>query len=297
MDEHREQMQREWDRRRELERQRDERWARYYGVPKTQRLSFFDLPRELRDLVYHHLWRLLKPCICQGFPESELVLQLRYEGHYDISSTHGEREDWPGTSSRFPIAIIASKQFLYEALEQYLRKAEWYFYGSNFYSHNLPKMSYLAPLDITCKMPQRLTVDAGNLSAVEEPRPTRPIGLFGKKDIEKTAEVLRKWQMGDSKYRIQCLRVFGHTYGMPSSLVGPWVQAPHVARNLWKFFEGIDIPRFQVDVVCESGMRCQSYIVTGRGEGEQLQVEMTEDWRRRRDNVASPFRYFRVDSA
>jgi hypothetical protein len=146
-------------------------------------------------------------------------------------------------------------------------------------------------------MPQRLTVDAANLSHLVEPCPSHPTGQFYKDSIEKTAEALRKLQMGDSESQIQCLRVFGHTYDMSSSLVGQWVQAPHVARNLWRFFEGIEIPQFMVDINCESGMRCQSYIVTGRGEGEQLQVEMMEDWRRRRNNVASPFRYFRVDSA
>lgn len=298
----REQMRRSFERRKELERLRDERWAHYYSDPKPQTLSFFALPRELRDQVYHHLWRLLKPCVFQSVPhgDSQLLLELRYEGHYDISSMHGQREDWPGTSSRFPSAILASKPFLHEALEQYLRKAEWYVYRP-YYSRTAKSWDFASLGIATAKTPHRLTVDAANLSHLYEPRPSHPTGDFHRDAIEETAQLLRNWQSAhrgeDSEPRIRCLRVFGHTYDMPSSLVGQWAQAPHVARNLWRFFEGIEIPRFQVDMHCESGLRFQSYVVTGRGESEELRVKMVEEWRRRRDSVAEPFRYWRVDGA
>jgi hypothetical protein len=92
---------------------------------------FFDLPRELRDLIYHQLWRsssILLNCTTRFV---DFDVNLRYEGSYQVDVTDrtrkrfgcdaGHQDDW-----RFPPGLWASKQLLQEALAQYGSRAEWF---------------------------------------------------------------------------------------------------------------------------------------------------------------------------
>jgi hypothetical protein len=96
--------------------------------------NFFDLPREIRDLIYHEFWRSnpALPNFSQRFPDSN-DFYLRYEGsyqavwcerecgddHYRICGDANEKQ-------KLPLYFLANKQLLLEALEQSLRRAEWF---------------------------------------------------------------------------------------------------------------------------------------------------------------------------
>jgi hypothetical protein len=117
-------------------------------------------------------------------------VELRYEGHYQISTRTGLIEDSTGMlRGHLPVALIASKYFLTEALEQYLRNAEWfcdgYIYDQNLSAYQ-SSIQRLAQLGIMYKMPQNLSAYAGNLSYHKEP-PWHQ-GSWHKGSFERTAE-------------------------------------------------------------------------------------------------------------
>jgi hypothetical protein len=97
--------------------------------------NFLDLPREIRDLIYHEFWRSnpALPNFSQRFLDPDQSMYLRYEGSYEASAfsptcdhDHHVICSDPNEQHEFPLCFLASKQLLSEALEQFLRRAEWF---------------------------------------------------------------------------------------------------------------------------------------------------------------------------
>jgi hypothetical protein len=80
-------------------------------------LEFFDLPRELRDFVYHYLWED-HPDITT--PYSNRRTELRYDQSINKCHTKTYLHNNP-----FPPWLLASKAFLYEATAAFNERAEW----------------------------------------------------------------------------------------------------------------------------------------------------------------------------
>lgn len=98
--------------------------------------TFFSLPRELRDLIYHHLWRCNPALQNSSSRFSTVCLQLRYDGRYSIEP---QKTSWGYENGvndnienrRLPLGLAANKQLLHEALEQFLSRAEWFWDEDN----------------------------------------------------------------------------------------------------------------------------------------------------------------------
>jgi hypothetical protein len=97
----------------------------------TQDSPFLNLPREIRDLIYHHYWTLhphLSASRAQAL--NAFSMRLHYEGRNSADNPDTRPIYWnmPRVKEKTscPSLGLSSKQILYEALEQYERRAEWY---------------------------------------------------------------------------------------------------------------------------------------------------------------------------
>jgi len=86
--------------------------------------TFLRLPREIRDLVYHEIWRTKLPFTITN-QNSEFMVE------YEIPSIEGFQVTLPGLETRsrkwaYPAPwFLANKQILKEAIEQFQHKAKW----------------------------------------------------------------------------------------------------------------------------------------------------------------------------
>ncbi|KAF2825093.1 hypothetical protein CC86DRAFT_407331 [Ophiobolus disseminans] len=97
----------------------------------TNSFKFFALPRELRNLIYHHYWAA-NPALQPSSPRfSTTWLHLRYEGRYTVEpqpKSWGYESGVNNTAEErtLPLGLAANKQLLHEALEQFHSRAEWF---------------------------------------------------------------------------------------------------------------------------------------------------------------------------
>ncbi|KAH6629774.1 hypothetical protein C7974DRAFT_454694 [Boeremia exigua] len=77
--------------------------------------SWGDLPRELRDMVYPHLWEGIAPVR----PATGYSRRDAFEVHY------GQFKHYDGRMSGLPRWLLTSKQILREGLEQFNKHATW----------------------------------------------------------------------------------------------------------------------------------------------------------------------------
>lgn len=93
------------------------------NIVKKRPLPFLELPREIRDIVYHEIWRFKAPF--QIFYRGTLyavkyeALSPKIETVTPLQRTRARR-----SKPRNPW-ILANKQVLNEAIEQFQRKAIW----------------------------------------------------------------------------------------------------------------------------------------------------------------------------
>lgn len=89
--------------------------------------SFFDLPRELRDLIYRYVWCLnpeLKKPSTRFSSVPSATMYLRYQSHHVFDIEVTDESGDADTSGKFPPGLAASKQLLNEALDQFFSRAE-----------------------------------------------------------------------------------------------------------------------------------------------------------------------------
>jgi hypothetical protein len=85
----------------------------------TQNISFFDLPREIRDQIYHHYWTANPKHVALRTPSHPFTVRLNYAKRPEIT-----REFYVETQR--PLTwLLANKQLQHEALEHYITRAEW----------------------------------------------------------------------------------------------------------------------------------------------------------------------------
>jgi len=105
--------------------------------------NFFDLPLELRDVIYDQLWRL-HPVLLNNNSRFADV-HLCYEGSYQVPMDRTSVMICALAAlnnRKFPPGLWASKKILQEALDQFARRAEW------FWCENpeIPKQTWLSTL-------------------------------------------------------------------------------------------------------------------------------------------------------
>lgn len=113
--------------------------------------SFFSLPRELRDKIYHHIF-LLDPYLIGAFYKDQYYVPTHYtiRGGAVAGSAHISTPTW----------LLASKTLMREALAQYTLHASWvhdvslYMELDSYRSHRLP---------LHAAAIKRLDLDAGFL--------------------------------------------------------------------------------------------------------------------------------------
>ncbi|KAF2832215.1 hypothetical protein CC86DRAFT_377419 [Ophiobolus disseminans] len=105
-------------------------------VSEPPRTSFFDLPRELRDQIYHEAWGSTKPKFAVALPENPYsqIAKVWYGQREWLSSGHS-LDDKPPERKRgrrdrlWCFWFLGSKQLCVEALQQFQRGATWTFIG------------------------------------------------------------------------------------------------------------------------------------------------------------------------
>lgn len=81
--------------------------------------SFFDLPRELRDMVYHFLWYEH-----EGMAVPYLGQRAKVE-YLDTTSAAVKRRGFVGLRCRLPKWLCISKTFHNEVVDAFIERAEW----------------------------------------------------------------------------------------------------------------------------------------------------------------------------
>jgi hypothetical protein len=98
-------------------------------VYQTQDSPFFNLPREVRDLIYHHYWTE-HACLSASrvSDTNPSCMRPHYEGRnaQDDPKIRKPSFRWQSYRMCCPSLLLVSKQVIHEALEQYVRRAEWY---------------------------------------------------------------------------------------------------------------------------------------------------------------------------
>lgn len=100
--------------------------------PAAGSTILFKLPRELRDKIYHELWR-----------DGPLIKQRYGRVKYDITYTLLDHSQWPVTSNKHPW-LLTNKQTLHEGIEQLHTRSIWHM----FYHHErkTKRVNYIFPL-------------------------------------------------------------------------------------------------------------------------------------------------------
>src|SRR5690348_4613362 len=81
-------------------------------------ISFFGLPREIRDLIYDYYWMInpIPPLTFRPLPGYDL--EIRYSVHQGTRMSNIQEDKNPRPP---PLWLLASKQLLHEGIHQFLR--------------------------------------------------------------------------------------------------------------------------------------------------------------------------------
>jgi hypothetical protein len=101
---------------------------------EKEAVSFFGLPRELRDMIYDKLWQTTpRLYIPKHRKDNSSTFDLRYGGGKYMSS-----KDLAPYAEGLPMWLLCSKTLLNEGKEQLIRKASWHItlsHGGRKYEH------------------------------------------------------------------------------------------------------------------------------------------------------------------
>ncbi|KAF2877822.1 hypothetical protein BDV95DRAFT_613513 [Massariosphaeria phaeospora] len=94
--------------------------AKKHPLATTQSSPFFVLPRELRDMVYHEIWRTTTPIYVEF---NGISFVVEYDASEATSAT-GATSRKPAQTSQF-LWILSNKQLAQEAMAQFERDSTW----------------------------------------------------------------------------------------------------------------------------------------------------------------------------
>jgi hypothetical protein len=88
--------------------------------------GFSKLPRELRDMIYHELWKLTPRIEVFGPPPlaSGIKVRKRHAMYYD-DDKHGSTDVWDHSHQTLPSWLRVNTQTLGEGMEQFRSKGVW----------------------------------------------------------------------------------------------------------------------------------------------------------------------------
>ncbi|KAF2475913.1 uncharacterized protein BDR25DRAFT_300813 [Lindgomyces ingoldianus] len=276
----------------------------------------FPLPRELRNLIYTHLFTSA-PYLPGSF--FGLPFNLHYGYRCCPEPTywrHKVKQRW----------LLTSKSLMAEALEEYKRGAEWVYWGPGMdkllgdgkRSYNLSGLSITIPgtnpspfpISAVTKMPpnmsegpaetvvrvRRFSLYIGNLARWETPY--RREGVDGREVLEIIAKTLRR---GSEKspnrlIEVNTIRLQGHSYllnGGPDVDGRPTCsgQTKHMFRNLKKVLDsaGVRVRQWEFEildgrthiseVVFEVEFKGRT-LASGDGEEEDFNLNLVVDERK-----------------
>ncbi|KAF1850376.1 uncharacterized protein K460DRAFT_412090 [Cucurbitaria berberidis CBS 394.84] len=218
-----------------------------HKVGKARKTSFFDLPREIRDSIYHHYWQA-DPCLnASNTPCGQGALQLRYEGSYKMGlcgPRYGVLERLDG---RYPQSLLSNKQLLQEALEQYTRKAEWFWDGTPLAER--PRNPSANLIDVS-KISNDMTLHIHSLAMYEDPNRYMDEIIAGK-DLHLLAKAIAK-----KHTTIPRLRISGYSRALYyDDKSGLFDQGQLMIGKIMAYFSGFDIARLELEVFNKSSDR------------------------------------------
>ena len=239
-------------------------------IPQT--ISLFDLPRELRDQIYHYYWTAQPKYLAPRTPFHPLKVHFNYAGRPDITKEAVIKT----ATQRFPEWLQASKQLQSEALEQYASRAEW----SVVLKSKLPKpdnRKTSSALDI--RKVRKLALHISDIAAVavdDNHTVYQDLRVFSKglEEHQRHPETMAK---------IQRLRISGSTYvsilpGPPGSIPKPHISmqtiAEGVARRAADILACTDVEALEFELHQESDCyrRWMMWESTGRGKDGQIRI-------------------------
>jgi hypothetical protein len=210
--------------------------------------SFFMIPREMRDEVYHQLFSSDR-CLFHAYmlPSSDLItsseyypepayrFDLRYSQHDLASRVHG----FNGNS---PTWLLTCKATYHEGRAQYFRRAEWVwqaYFTRIFSAGHRDWKTELSATNLT-----RLEMQVSNLANYETPH--RGEGSDTRNALANTAKSLR-----EGKVRLERVRFVGHSYRLAERPHEPHCgyQVEHMMHNLMGHFEGIQVKKWELGIV------------------------------------------------
>ncbi|KAH7397253.1 hypothetical protein BKA66DRAFT_453928 [Pyrenochaeta sp. MPI-SDFR-AT-0127] len=249
---------------------------------KVQTIPFFDLPREIRDIIYDYYWRSNPGLRAVSTPYHRLLLQLRYEGQYTmLIGEHGYTNP-KDIAETFPTWLRASKEVLNEALEQFARKAAW-FWGDEYLMQRPDDWS--SGIFDTSKI-RNMTIYIGHFGSVETPM-KRQDGKCPIQYLRSFARAMAAHQSNGGG--IQRLRISGHSSLMPYE--GDFKRSIKTAHRILDIFSAVDITTLELEMFNTSADRRRIlYEVIGRDADAHMLVK--EDKNRGfplRVNVRRPF--------
>jgi hypothetical protein len=128
------------------------------------KITFFDLPRELRDLIYQDYWQTNPVLTDSSTRFCGLLSQLRYEGRYIMEIDNHAYNTPRHVAQSFPRWALANKQLFDEAFSHFESKAEWFWYDNvpvKRYDHQYANLVNLATI-------RSITLYVQDLKALED---------------------------------------------------------------------------------------------------------------------------------
>jgi hypothetical protein len=194
--------------------------------------DFFNLPRELRDLIYHHLF-LSTPHIIQCFGIERMYLSLVYRPFFTptdltIPFYHPTRSS--------PTWLLTNKTLLYEARAQFMRHAEWYFDSGEVQIRNWSSM-----LRMNLRRVKRMQLYVSSLSHWETPAIYQ--GMNARNPLGRLADAMR-----EEGLRFNIVRLVGHSHALHEKDWECRGQANNMVKNLMAVFHGIEVGKWEFGI-------------------------------------------------
>ncbi|KAJ4376352.1 hypothetical protein N0V83_001635 [Neocucurbitaria cava] len=237
---------------------------------QRRKTSFLDLPREVRDMVYDYYWQTKPALNVSSTPFGRFSLQLRYEGYYKMNVGYFGYGSIERLDGRMPWWLLCNKQVLYEALEQFVYKAEWFWDGHMLGERKQYRQSPLLDLSKISRM--ALHVDS--FGSYENP--PRPMDrTSADKNLKMLATAIARDQ--STSGRIQHLRISGYSrveYTQESEIFD---QAASIISKVMEYFKAFDVAQLELEVFNKSPDRRRTlYEIKYLGSEMDITVKESE---------------------
>ncbi|KAF2134169.1 hypothetical protein P153DRAFT_353358 [Dothidotthia symphoricarpi CBS 119687] len=171
------------------------------AVSKNPNACFLGIPRELRDLIYHEIWKTKKP-FKVGLPQRN---DFRiFEVQYSADIVEPREDALTPTVQRSPW-ILASKQVLEEAIQQFQREASWTYMNRPSFNTDVRQIggwsSSITRRPANRRSPILLTIDT--VPIIKFPQ-SLLMGAYGEMDNRETP-IYRIQFYSDTRHLLQSL--------------------------------------------------------------------------------------------